>query len=254
MIPSLITRSHQPELMDAPDCREDQLLRTVRQFASINRLVSRYRSILKRWVLTDMLRDPDRAYHLVDMGAGGCDIDAWLLGAARRLRLNLRVTACDADPRIVRYARAAHESTVGLTILKRDVINDPIEEPVDFVFANHFLHHLSDRDIVTLLQRWAPRVQCRMLFSDLHRTPLAYLGFALFASFYRNSFAREDGLISIRRGFVPSELEALGSSGSRDGATEVHELHPGRLVLVMEPLSRNHTVRPDPGVVRSAGS
>ena len=82
MIPSLAQRVNLSEKMDDVNCCEERLLRTIRQFASINRFVSRYRTILRRWVLSDMLRDVTREYHLVDMGAGGCDIDVWLLDAA----------------------------------------------------------------------------------------------------------------------------------------------------------------------------
>lgn len=232
---SLAIRSQEPEIMDAPDCSEDQLLRTLQQFSSINRILSRYRMILKRWVLNDMLREPSRDYHLVDLGAGGCDIAVWILAAARRLGLKLRVTACDADPRIARYARATHGNTAGLTILEKDVRECPVDDSVDYLFANHFLHHLADPEIVDLVQNWAPRVRCRMLFSDLQRSRLAYLGFSLFSILYRNSFIREDGLISIRRGFIATELEAFVDSGLPGIRRAVHRFHPGRLVLVIDP-------------------
>jgi 2-polyprenyl-3-methyl-5-hydroxy-6-metoxy-1,4-benzoquinol methylase len=234
MIPSMATRSRLPELMDAPDCSEDQLLRTVRQFASINRLFSRYRTVFKRWVIADMLREPGREYHLLDMGAGGCDIAVWMLSAARRLGLNLRVTACDADPRIVRYARATHGATAGLTVLERDARKGSTEGVFDYLFANHFLHHLADDEIVNLIRRWAPRVRRRMVFGDLRRSLVAYLGFSLVSHVYRGSFVREDGLISIRRGFVSSELENFAESALPVKRSTVYQLRPGRLVLVVD--------------------
>ena len=57
-------RAPGPELMDAPDCDETMLLRTIDQFRIINPLFSRYRAVLNRWVLQDMLRDSGREYHL----------------------------------------------------------------------------------------------------------------------------------------------------------------------------------------------
>lgn len=234
MLPDLSVRSTINELMDEPDCDETRLLRTVRQFASINRQVARYRTILKRWVLADMLKDPKRKYHLVDMGAGGCDIDVWLLKAARKYGLNLRISACDIDQRIIDYARSAYGHFPGLHIRKMDLLSESFDEPVDYVFANHFLHHLPHEQIIRLLQLWQPRVRRRMVFSDLLRDKGAYLGYSALALFYPNSFARIDGLISIRKGFLPDELIGLARAADTKGKSAVQQLSPGRLVLCIE--------------------
>ncbi|MCF7818965.1 MAG: methyltransferase domain-containing protein [Kiritimatiellales bacterium] len=230
MLPDFSRRAAMDELMDAPDCDETRLLRTVRQFASINRQVARYRTILKRWVLDDMQDDPAREYHLVDMGAGGCDIDVWLLQAARRRGLKLRITACDMDARTITYARSVYGQTPGLSIRKTDLLVDAFDEPVDYVFANHFLHHLTGEEILRLLRLWQPRVRRRMVFSDLLRSPVSYMGFSALSLFYRDSFARTDGLISIRKGFLPRELAAMADAAT-GGGFSVHRLLPGRLVL-----------------------
>jgi ubiquinone/menaquinone biosynthesis C-methylase UbiE len=234
MLPDLAIRSGIAELMDNPDCAEDLLLRTVRQFASINRLVARYRTILKRWVLADMCKEPGKPYHLVDMGAGGCDIDVWLLKAARKRGLDLRITACDLDPRIIQYARSKYGHVAGLTIRQVDLLAGRFDEPVDFVFANHFLHHLPNNDIVDLIRLWQPQVRRRMVFSDLERDRLSYLGYSALSLFYRKSFARYDGLVSIRRGFRAGELESLAREALREGPSRAHRLAPGRLALCIE--------------------
>ncbi len=234
MLPDMTYRARLTELMDDPECSEELLLQTIRQFASINLLVSSYRTILKRWVLADMLQEPDRTYHMVDMGAGGCDIDAWLLRTACRRGLNLRITACDLDPRIIRYAEATYGGINGLTIRRFDLLTDSLEEPVDFVFANHFLHHLTEEQILHLLQRWQPRVSRRMVLSDLERSRAAYLAFSLFARIYRNSFARPDGLTSIRRGFKAEELRKLARQALPESRCAVRRVFPGRLVLSID--------------------
>jgi len=233
------------ELMDDPDCSKELLLRTIRQLASINRLVARYRTILKRRILHDMLKEPDRSYHLVDMGAGGCDIDAWLLRAARKLGLTLRITAVDIDPRIIDYARSTYGAVEGLSIRRFDLLADRLDEPVDYVFANHFLHHLPNEEIIRLLRIWQPLVRRRMVFGDLLRDRLSYLGFSLLSLFYRNSFARHDGLVSIRRGFRAGELAALARNARPGLPCSIQRLAPGRLVLCMEGNSTEAPPTPD---------
>lgn len=234
MAPDFSTRSTRTELMDDPDCSEVLLLQTLRQFSSINRLVSRYRTVLKRWILADMMQDSERSYHLVDMGAGACDIDAWLLQTAGRLGLKLRVTACDLDPRTIGYARTTYGHIEGLTVRQTDLLADRFDEPVDYVFANHFLHHLPNEEIIRLLRLWQPRVDRRMVLSDLLRDPFAYAGFWFLSLVYRNSFARYDGLVSVQRAFKPHELEALAREALPEGIHAVHPMAPGRLVLRVE--------------------
>ncbi|WP_372846001.1 methyltransferase domain-containing protein [Pontiella sp.] len=239
MLPDLSSRATVRELMDEPDCDEARLLRTVRQFSAINRLVGRYRTILRKTVLADMLNEPDREYHLVDMGAGGCDIDVWLLRAARKRGLKLRITACDIDERIIGYARSEYGDEPGLTIQNRDLLAGSAPASVDYVFANHFLHHLTDGQIVGLIRKWAPQVRRSMVFSDLHRLRSAYVGYAAFALFFPKSFARVDGLISIRRGFVPGDLTALAKQALPAGLFTVERYTPGRLVLGIDGSGRN---------------
>jgi 2-polyprenyl-3-methyl-5-hydroxy-6-metoxy-1,4-benzoquinol methylase len=234
MLPDLSTRSTIHELMDNPDCDETKLLRTIQQFSSINRQVARYRTILKRWVINDMLKDPTRKYHLVDMGAGGCDIDVWLLKAARKRGLDLRISACDIDQRIIDYARSVFGHKPGLHIRKMDLLAESFHEPVDYVFANHFLHHLTSEEIIRLFQLWQPRIRRRMVISDLLRDPASYLGFSALSLFYPNSFARADGLTSIRRGFMAQEIAALADTASINGSFSIHQLHPGRVVLCVD--------------------
>lgn len=230
----LSRRADEPERMDSPDCDEDTLLRTIDQFDSINQLVSRYRPILTRYVLADMLQEPERDWHLLDMGAGGCDIDVWLLAEARQRGLSLRITACDVDARIVRHTQAKRGQVPGLTICRLDVLQDDVPEPVDYVFGNHFLHHLTNQEIVELLRRWGPRVRRRMIFSDLARKRISYAGFNLLSLFYRDSFAREDGLLSIRKGFRVSELYELAcAAGIPEPALTVRTWFPGRLTLLV---------------------
>lgn len=219
-------RATEEELMDRPDCDERRLVRTLDQFHDINRLFSRVRGLLKRTVLADMV--PGRDYRLLDLGAGACDIPVWLLGEAGRRGLSLAVTAVDADPRVVRYARKRYGDVGGLGIVEADALDLDALAPFDYLFANHFLHHLPAAAIQKLLAD-ARRLAGRgFVISDLRRSPWSYLGFSIFARIYRDSFTRADGLISIRKGFTPEELRRLAG----DTPAEVRTALPGRVRMV----------------------
>lgn len=222
------------ELMDDPACDEQLLFATLRQFRLLNRLVSRYRSVLGHAVLDDMARAPRRDWHLVDVGAGGCDIPVWLLRAARRRGLSLRVTAIDGDPRAVAFAREAAGSEPGLSIVHADLMDIGCFGPVDYVFSNHVVHHLPDAVIRSFFERMDQTVSRRWVVSDLCRSVWAYAGFQVLGRLFRNSFAFEDGKRSIRRSLRADELAGhLAAIGAAD-RSRVTTLPPGRLLAVVD--------------------
>ena len=234
MIPDLSRRAEEPELMDRADCDTGLLLRTIDQFRITNALFSRYRTILRRWVLDDMRRDPGRDYHFVDLGAGGLDIPRWLAREARRNGLRLRITAVESDARVVEHVRPRAGADIrlvqedALAFLERTA-------DADYIFCNHFLHHLPGPAMPVFLARLARAARRRFIVSDLLRSAWSYAGYALFAGlFLRRSFARYDGLLSIRRGFRPEELAELAREAGLAGRVEAHRLAIGRLALVGE--------------------
>lgn len=204
---SFDVRATEAECMDLPDCDESRLFHTLDQFHRINLLLSRVRGLLKKTVLKQM--KPGTSYHLVDLRAGACDIPVWLLHQAERRGLDLRITAVDADPRVARYARDRYGHIKHLTILQADALDLDSLSPFDVLFANHFLHHLPDDTLRILLQDATRLSRMGVIFSDLRRSPWSYLGFWVAALMFRNSFTREDGLLSIRKGFQPQDFQEL---------------------------------------------
>jgi 2-polyprenyl-3-methyl-5-hydroxy-6-metoxy-1,4-benzoquinol methylase len=233
--PDLSRRLRMLELMDLPGCDEERLLRTVRQFRLINGLVSRYRTLLRDHVLADMAREPSRTHRLVDVGAGGCEIAVWLLRAARRRGLRLEVVAIDADHRIVQFARGQFGAEPGLEIREMDALALRQVGETDYAFSNHFLHHLDDDQIVEVL-RQAGEITGRVaVFSDLARGYWPYYAFMAGAGlFLHRSFARYDGLLSIRKGFKPHDLRQYATRAGLRLRSEVVSLQPGRVALVVQ--------------------
>jgi len=220
------------ELMDDPSCDETRLLRTLSQFSVMNRLVSRYRTILHRTVLRDMTKHPQRAYHLVDAGAGGCDIPVWLLRQAKRRGLFLRITAIESDSRTVTYARNVCAGIEGLTIEHADLMDLPRFAPVDYIFSNHVLHHLPDAiipDVFSLMHKTANQ---KWIVSDLYRSPWAYAGFQLLGRCFHGSFTFEDGKRSIRRSFVESEIRWFAHVVGLPQKIHIERLFPGRMLII----------------------
>ena len=93
------------ELMDRPDSPAHLLANTLRQFPWINRTLTPCHRLLRRHVLRRMRHDRGRAWTMLDIGSGGCDLAIWLVERCRRERIDLTITCVDHDPRVVEFAR-----------------------------------------------------------------------------------------------------------------------------------------------------
>lgn len=229
-------RAAEKELMDDPAADEARLLATVRQFGPINRLLSRSRTLLRRHILDDASRRGLASYTVLDLGAGGCDIAEWLVGAAGRRGASAQVICLDSDPRIAAYARRRVAGTPNLQVLEASAEELPRVGPVDYIFANHFLHHLEDSEVRDLLLILKDYARYGVVLNDLKRSRLSYVGYSILAAlFFRNSFAFYDGRLSIRRGFLRRELEEMVATSGLSQEGEVCSLFPGRLAVVWHP-------------------
>ncbi len=221
------------ERMDRADCPPDRLLKTVAQFRVVNRLFSRYRHILTENVIQPMRRHPERRYRLADIGAGGCDIDRWLVGQCRKENLRLEIVAVDCDPRLIRYARELNAGFPEIVGVQADALDaDAWREP-DFVFANHLLHHLSDEVCVAFLRRLDSLDLLGYAIGDIARSRRAAIAYAaIVAPFSHGSFLLADGLTSIRRGFTRGELQELVEQADLQRPPRIEFLFPSRCLLV----------------------
>jgi 2-polyprenyl-3-methyl-5-hydroxy-6-metoxy-1,4-benzoquinol methylase len=179
-----------------------------------------------------MIQDPTRSYTLLDVGAGGCDIAIWAAREARNRGLKLNITALDNDPRILPVAYRAVRDYPEIRILEGNALDLSQWGSFDFIFSNHFLHHLGWDDIKTFLQQVLARARLAFVMNDLKRSRWAYLGCTVFLGLWtRRSFAFHDGRLSIRRGFLPGELRDFTARNFPNARIHITETSPARVVL-----------------------
>jgi 2-polyprenyl-3-methyl-5-hydroxy-6-metoxy-1,4-benzoquinol methylase len=219
--------------MDLPDSDPRRLERTLRQIVLINRLLTGYQKLLERTILEDLRYHPGRPpYTLLDVGSGGGDIAAWL---ARR-EPGLRIVCLDHDPRAVAFARRRCASLPAIEVRLGSVSELDAMERFDYVLAHDFLHHLPEGEITPAVQAMLRRARRLLVASDLLRSRNSFIIFSLFAAvFLHRSFAATDGQLSIRKGFLPEELQALLSGIQGVERLELRCESPGRIVLIGRP-------------------
>jgi 2-polyprenyl-3-methyl-5-hydroxy-6-metoxy-1,4-benzoquinol methylase len=221
------------EKLELADADSNRFRRTIRQFKLINYLLSASSRLLREHFFSIMEQDPQRIYTLLDVGAGGCDIAIRAVREARQRGLQLNITALDNDARLLPVAYQATRDYPEIRIIEGNALDLSRLGSFDFVFSNHFLHHLAWDDIKIFLERIIAQTRLAFVMNDLKRSNWAYLGFTIFSGVMTpRSFHYHDGRLSIRRGFLPEELRDFIRGNFPNRAIHVVETYPARVVLV----------------------
>jgi hypothetical protein len=243
--PDLRERAQTPELMDLPEAEEQKLFNTLRQFTLSNFLFSRARGLMRKYFLADMRRDPQRIYTLLDLGSGACDLSLWFLRECTRQNLKIRITCLEIHSTTVAYARKKCQAFPEIEIREGSALDLSSLPPHDYIFANHFLHHLAPEQIPALLDQLAPKTKRCFLLNDIRRSYWAYWGFTLLASIWaHNSFTLKDGRLSIQKGFTLAEIWSLLARCAAREQIKVLTLFPARIVLLGQ--SEDFLSKPQP--------
>lgn len=205
-------RSTQAEYFDAPDRPADEMAAAFRELDRVNRWFKfshPFASGLPRWLGSKRCE----RLEILDVGAGTGLLGKRLSGWARRRGWDWRFTNLDANPVVLNspgVARAVTGSALELPF------NDG---SFDLVVASQMTHHLADAEVV---RHWreAWRVTRDAVFiCDLHRNAFLYAMLWLTMRLMRTDpILREDGLISVRRGFRRHEWRELAARAEIPGA------------------------------------
>ncbi len=193
----LSRRSTEPELLDSgvPDAE-------VRKSLADLRFVNRWLGNRRRLGATVLgLLDGIREPRLLDVGCGSAD----LLDFFRR-ECPRPLLAVGADVKLL-HLQLAPPSVQAVVA---DVRRLPFaERSFDVVTASLFLHHFESEETAEILRGLYALARRALVVNDLRRARVPHLfGRLVFRWIFASRVSVSDGLVSIRRGFLASELQA----------------------------------------------
>ncbi len=200
------TRSYEAELLDAETIPQKDLYQNLRELHVINNLLGGYALSING--LKHVLKKKPHVQHVMDIGFGGGDFLKSLSQFSQQHKLGIRFSGVDIKSDCVAYAKENLATIAGITLIESDyrVIDPETMKTVDLVHASLFLHHLTDEDIVKLLQ-FCKEHSCMVLVNDLHRHPLAWLSIKWLTSLFSKSYlVKNDAPLSVKRAFSKKEL------------------------------------------------
>jgi 2-polyprenyl-3-methyl-5-hydroxy-6-metoxy-1,4-benzoquinol methylase len=218
--PELRVRAHADELMDDPANGGDLLAGALRELRVINALLGAAQPTVEG--VARLWRRAGRPAQLtvIDIGAGTGDGARALLRWARRRGIQLQVILVDINPETCRAAAAYHRATPEVMVVAADMTQLP-PACADIITAALVLHHLPSTRLATVVNALSLAARFGVVINDLHRHWLAWAAIRLATGlFSRNAMIRHDAPLSVRRGFVRSELVGL-AQGLQTGVLRV---------------------------------
>lgn len=205
-------RTLQEEIMDDFDLHGEELKEALDQIANINRLLGGNRVTLNG--IRSLIKNADLSKEMViiDLGCGNGDMLRKVAQYAKRNRISCKLIGIDANAYTISHARSLSKDYPEISYEVMDLFSDEFTSmKYDIALCTLTLHHFKDKEILYLLNQISQNSRLGVVINDLHRSSLAYRLFQLICLVFRlNDMSRDDGLVSILRGFRRSELEGYG--------------------------------------------
>jgi len=207
-------RSVAPEIMDNFDMEGEILRDALDKIASINRLLGGNRITLEGIKFLLKAQPKSTIIRITDIGCGNGDMLRAMADYAQLNQLNFMLTGIDANSFTVEHARSLSAGYTNISYQCLDIFDKlNKQEPTDIIICTLTLHHFKDKEIIALLQSFQSTARLGFVINDLQRSAMAYYLFQGLCFVFRlNEMSREDGLISILRGFKKADLLLLSKT------------------------------------------
>jgi len=204
---SLLTpaRKRGYEILDDPDVSDALRARSLADVARSNTVFGGWSAV--RAELANVLDSrSEKSVSLLDVGTGIGDIPALAVETWRARGLTITTFGVDTSASLLREARDA-----GLTPVCADALALPFaSKSVDIAICSQTLHHFESHEAVMVIRELDRVARERVIVSDIRRSWLAAAGIWLASFPLRfHPVSRHDGVVSVLRGFTPSELRLL---------------------------------------------
>jgi len=205
-------RSKKTEIMDDLDMTGELLIDSLDKIATINQWLGGNQVALSG--LKALLKNhPDeKELSIVDLGCGNGDILREIAKFGRKRGFKFQLLGIDANQTTIDYAIELSKNYPEIKYLKQDVLSAEFREiKYDIALCTLFLHHFEDDVALNLIQSIVKNARIGLIVNDLHRHPMAYYLFKLLTLPVKNKMMKEDGLLSILKGFKRKDLQRFAN-------------------------------------------
>jgi len=201
-------RTDEPEIMDDFALEGEILREALDKIAKINQLLGGNKLTLLG-VKELIVNNPKTTeITIVDVGCGNGDMLRTLADYGLQHNLKFNLIGVDANNFTVNHAINLSKEYINISYRCEDIFDKPFKElKYDIVLCTLTLHHFKEDEIIKIMATFYENASLGVVINDLHRSAVAYRLFdSLCFVFQLNDMSREDGLVSILRGFKKQDL------------------------------------------------
>ncbi len=203
-------RTDDTEFMDDFSMDGKKLTAALDKIAQINQWLGGNKLTLKgvKTLIKDLPQSQEIS--IIDLGCGNGDMLRTLADYADTNNLKFRLIGVDANPFTIEYAKESSIQYPNISYLSADFFDKKFENfKYDIALCTLTLHHFKEEDVIRLLKIVKEQSRIGIVVNDLQRNVLAYRLFQVLCFIFRlNEVSKNDGLVSILRGFKKDELIA----------------------------------------------
>jgi SAM-dependent methyltransferase len=235
MLDRFCERSYELEHLDKGDYTAEEYEGCISELQRVNQWLGDAQA-LRRSLLVEIARSRTTTFSVLDVGAGSGELLRVIAEWASGRNLKAKLTGLELNERSTRALRDQSQAFPGINGIRADALRLPFADGAfDYAMCSLFTHHFKDEQVVEILRELGRVTRRRIFVIDLHRHPIAYYFYTTLGHlFLHNRLIREDGALSILRGFKPHELLRLALRAGLEGV-RVDRHFPYRLVLVAAP-------------------
>ncbi|MFT5753233.1 MAG: 2-polyprenyl-3-methyl-5-hydroxy-6-metoxy-1,4-benzoquinol methylase [Flavobacterium sp.] len=198
-------RTEEEEIMDDFSLEGEELRDALDKIASINQLLGGNQLTLQG---VKKLINSNDEITIVDVGCGNGDMLRTLSDFGSKNNYKFNLIGIDANAFTIDYATKLSKEYPNISYKCEDIFSKVFSQlEYDIMLCTLTLHHFKNEQINYLIELFSKQARIGIVINDLHRNIIAYRAFQVLCFIFRlNRMSREDGLVSILRGFKKQEL------------------------------------------------
>jgi ubiquinone/menaquinone biosynthesis C-methylase UbiE len=179
-----------------------------------------------------------RPVEILDLATGSADHPIALAKLAGKLGRQIRITAIDSNPQILRVAQHRVGEIPEINLMRMDLRQVGfVDKSFDIVLCSLAIHHFSREDAIQIIRKMHRLCRIGFIVNDLNRSWIAAIGGWLFTHLMtRNPLTLNDTYVSILRSFTAEEMQSMAAeAGVRAFRIETQPMF--RLIFIGEHVS-----------------
>lgn len=190
-----------PELMDDFSIQDERVDLALRELRLINYFLGGNNGS-KRGVSKMISKLQTDKVYLLDAGSGSSDI----LDDLKKKHRSVKIISLDRNKRVCNFIK--RNNNFKPMVVCADTFNLPFKDKsIDIIHTSLFLHHFDSISLNSILRKFNEVAKYGIVINDLQRSLRAFLGIKILTMlFSRSELVKSDAPVSVRKGFIKSEL------------------------------------------------